>query len=167
MQKMGDLITNKSIGQEDQLNISNGSMSVLISSLALSGSFLAKDEAEIEFMTWIVSRDQVILGMGTVGFDLQDMPWSKKEATFSKQKSFLLNVIQRVKSGVDLNLLKYEPKFLQQNVEDFERMISSFLYSHINLENSVVWMPPKEKQLKCEEHGVFLHEHGCVVCNDK
>ena len=109
---MGNLITNKSIGQEDQLNISNGSMSVLISSLALSGSFLAKDEAEIEFMTWIVSRDQVILGMGTVGFDLQDMPWSKKEATFSKQKSFLLNVIQRVKSGVDLNLLKYEPCLL-------------------------------------------------------
>ena len=164
---MGNLITNKSIGQEDHLNISNGSMSVLISSLALSGSYLAKNENEIEFMTWIVSRDQGILGMGTVGFDLQDMPWSENEAIFNKQKAFLLSVIQRVKSGVDLNALRYKPKFLQQNIEAFEKMISSFLYSHIKKENTLVWMPPKEKQLKCEEHGVFLHEHGCVVCNDK
>ena len=163
---MGNLITNESIGQEDHLNISNGSMSVLISSLALSGSYLAKNENEIEFMTWIVSRDQGILGMGTVGFDLQDMPWSENEAIFNKQKAFLLSVIQRVKSGVDLNALRYKPKFLQQNIEAFEKMISSFLYSHIKKENTLVWMPPKEK-LKCEEHGVLLHEHGCVVCNDK
>ena len=163
---MGNSITNKSVGQQDYLKISNGSMSVLISSLALSGSYLAQDEIEIDFMTWIVSRDQGILGTGTVGFDLQDMPWSEKEATFRKQKAFLLNVTQRVKSGVDLNCLSYKPKFLQQNIEAFEKMISSFLYSHIKKENTLVWMPPKEK-LKCEEHGVLLHEHGCVVCNDK
>ena len=164
---MGNLITNKSIGQEDYLNISNGSMSVLISSLALSGSHLAKEETEIEFMTWIVSRDQGILGMGTVGFDLQDMPWSEKEALFKKQKEFLLSVIQRIRSGEDLSLLNYKPKHLQKNIEAFEQLISSFLYSHIKIENPLVWMPPKEKQLKCERHGVLLHEHGCVVCNDK
>jgi len=118
-------------------------------------------------MIWIVSRDQGIPGMGTVGFDLQDMPWSEKEANFNQQKTFLLNVIQRVKSGVDLNLLNYKPKHLQNNIEAFEQMISTFLYGHINLEKSLVWMPPEEKLIKCEEHGVFLHEHGCVVCNDK
>jgi len=66
-----------------------------------------------------------------------------------------------------LNLLNYKPKHLQKNIEAFEQMISTFLYGHINLEKTLVWMPPEEKLIKCEEHGVFLHEHGCVVCNDK
>ena len=150
---MGNLITIKAVNQDIYLNISNGSMSALISALALSGSSLAKEDFQIKFMIWIVSRDQGILGMGTVGFDLEEMPWSNNEAIFNQQKAFMLKVIQRVRLGLDLHLLSYEPQFLGTHIETFKILVESFLFSHVNPDITLTWMPPKETQLRCAMHG--------------
>jgi len=118
-------------------------------------------------MSWIVSRDQGVLGMGTVSFDLQDMPWSENESVFNQQKSFVLKVIQRVKTEQDLSVLEYNTELLRKNIEAFEQMVSSFQFENVDSSNSLIWMPAKRKNVKCKTHSVFLHEHGCVVCNDK
>lgn len=147
--------------------MSNGGTSVFINALALSGSHLALDDFEIELISWIVARDQNVSGIGTVGFDLQEMPWSQDEDIFQQQKDFVLKIIQRAKTEQDLQALSYNAEFLHNFLERFESMINSFLLENVNAEDSPLSIPTENNHLKCDVHGVFLHEQGCVICNDK
>ncbi|MGG3507727.1 hypothetical protein ABES58_19860 [Paenibacillus lautus] len=60
----------------DSLHMSNGLTSVFIEVLAISGSQLAKTNRERELIIWLAQRDQAIVGIGTVGFDIDEMPWT-------------------------------------------------------------------------------------------
>lgn len=51
----------------------------------LSGSELAKTNREKEFIIWLAQRDQNVVGRGTVGFDLDEMPWIEDD--FPEMKS--------------------------------------------------------------------------------
>jgi hypothetical protein len=87
---MGNRIKNrKNYSQEEYLSkslkMSNGLTSVFISVLSLSASRLAKTEREIDFAIWLASHDQAIVGSGTVGFDISDIPWSMENFDAEKK----------------------------------------------------------------------------------
>ncbi|WP_411906880.1 hypothetical protein [Rhizobium mayense] len=48
---------------------------VFMEVLAIAASALAQARSEQAFASWIASRDQAVLGLGAVGFDIAEMPW--------------------------------------------------------------------------------------------
>ncbi|GCF10136.1 hypothetical protein [Dictyobacter arantiisoli] len=96
---MGNRITNECVESSESLKMSNGLTSVMISLLVLSGSALAEREHEKLLIVWFASRDQALSGMGTVGFDLNEIPWTAEQ--FEAEKHFLLAVIRRAQSMQD------------------------------------------------------------------
>lgn len=162
---MANYIHNEKAGSEYDIDINNVYTDSFISSLAISGSLLAKEPAEIDLITWICSRDQGVVGTGVVGFDVAEMPWSVDKDVFIQQKKFLLNVVERAKSKSDKEVLGYEinetsVKFLSQ----FIASITAFKYEFVTGKRKW-WIPPDPDLKKCPVHNVYLHVEGCVVCN--
>ena len=71
---MANHIHNEKAGPEYDIDINNVYTDSFISSLVVSGSFLAKSSIEIDLITWLCSRDQGVVGTGIVGFDIDEMP---------------------------------------------------------------------------------------------
>lgn len=163
---MSNTISNQQSTSNSDLHLSNGATSVLICFLAMAGSQLAQRECEIDLITWLSSRDQGILGSGVVGFDLSELPWSRLEDEFRHQKIFLANVIDRIQLGLDAPLVDYDPPHLDVLASGLLELLSSFEFSMINASQPEWWLLPSPTQEKCDTHRVFLHEAGCVVCND-
>ena len=63
---------------KDDLNMSNGGTSVFINVLCLRGERLAETESQKHFMVFLAEKNQNVCGIGTVGFDIVDMPWDKE-----------------------------------------------------------------------------------------
>ncbi len=164
---MANVISNDSADESVFLQLSNGGMSVVVSTLALSGSHLAKEKHEIDLVTWIASRDQGVLGSGVVGFDLVDLPWAKTEEAFGQQKQFMLRVIGRIREKEDFCHLDYDPPYVDEYMDKLEILFTSFLFRHVGDEEPSWWLPPDEQLTKCEKHGLYMHVSGCVVCNDQ
>ncbi len=162
---MANYIHNEKAGPEYDININNAYTEVFISSLAVSGSFLAKESAEVDLITWICSRDQAVLGNGVVGFDIDEMPWSAKAEVFVKQKIFLLKVVERAKNNTDKEALGYEINETSVNfLNQFMVSISAFKYEFVTGLQEW-WIPPDPDLKKCAVHNVYLHVEGCVVCH--
>lgn len=62
----------------EPLRMTNTGTSVFMDVIVLSGSELAATNREKEFVIWLAQRDQNIVGRGTVGFHIEEMPWKKK-----------------------------------------------------------------------------------------
>jgi hypothetical protein len=165
---MANIITNKHWNTSEVLPMRNGLTSVVISLLALNGSALAATDAEKELVVWLASHDQNCFGIGAVGFDLSDIPWTTER--FEAEKSFLLNVIRRAKSKQDWVLLRYEPRedWVYDCLEMLHQMISHFFKEYINPRSALNWQVKKPATfIVCQKHGVLHHLNGCVVCNDE
>ncbi len=83
----------------DSLRMSNGLTSVFIEVLVISGSLLATTYREKEIIIWLAQRDQSVVGIGTVGFDIDEMPWTVD--SFEREKEFVLYTISAAKEGQD------------------------------------------------------------------
>ena len=165
---MANHITHKCVDASESLMMSNGLTSVVVSLLVLSGSALAESEREKLLIVWFASRDQALSGMGTVGFDLNEIPWTAEQ--FEAEKHFLLAVIRRAQSMQDWGRLCYEPRedWALTRLEKLAQMISHFPVTCINQEIALeqqAWWRPAEFVL-CPKHGALQHAMGCVVCND-
>jgi hypothetical protein len=165
---MANRITNDCVDVSESFKMSNSLTSVVISLLALSGSALAESEHEKLLIVWFASRDQAISGRGTVGFDLNEIPWTVEQ--FEAEKHFLLSVIRRAQSMQDWGRLSYEPRedWALTCLEELAHMISHFPATCINPQIALdqqAWWRPAEFVL-CPKHGVLQHTMGCIVCND-
>jgi hypothetical protein len=148
--------------------MSNGLTSVVISLFLLSGSALAESEREKLLIVWFASRDQALSGLGTVGFDLNEIPWTVEQ--FEAEMHFLLAVIRRAQSMQDWGRLCYELRedWALARLEKLAQMISHFPVTCINpqiaLDQPASTMPAEF--VLCPKHGALQHAMGCVVCND-
>lgn len=150
------------------LAMSNGLTSVFVGVLAIAMSALAKSELEKYIAVWVASHDQAIFGRGVVDFDVCDAPWSL--GTFKTDKKFMLNAIQAAASKLDWDRLGYSPSepSVLQSLATFQMLVENFLEDDILPASEWAWQfgvePGKFEQ--CAKHGVYLHSHGCVLCND-
>lgn len=61
-----------------------------------------------EMTIWLAQQDQSIVGIGTVGFDIDEMPWTID--TFEEEKDFMLRMISNAIKGTGWGKLSYEPR---------------------------------------------------------
>jgi len=163
---MGNRITNNYSDSDNSMKMSNGATSVFVSAIALSGSVLARSKEEIDLIVWLSGCDQNVLGSGTVGFDLSQLPWAKNEAKFNEQVEFIFRVVERINTKEDLGVLSYEPRFLIKNMADFSKLLREFRYQYIDFESELWPLEPDVFGKRCSKHRVYMHCAGCVVCND-
>jgi hypothetical protein len=158
----------------ESFTMSNGATSVFISVLVISGSLIAKTEREKELIIWLAEHDQSIRGVGTVGFSIDDLPWTKNG--FKNEKSFLLEVIKVSQLKIGWNILEY--KLNEEHIflflDNFNKMISKFNEDCINEEKYTEWiklwddpeMGMPIKFSKCTIHETYLSWAGCIICNE-
>lgn len=155
------------------IQMSNGLTDVFINVLVLSGSLSAHTADEKRLIVWLAEKDQSKAGMGTVGFDICDMPWNKD--TFAENKHFLLNVIEAAKSKTSWKLLDYKPneKLLFPCLDRFSELISAMDCVNINPAALKEWLAAADSNdpalsgfPKCPKHGALLSCFGCQICNN-
>lgn len=128
----------------ESLSMSNGLTSVFMDVLVLSGSALADSAREKELIIWLAQQDQSIVGIGTVGFGIEDMPWTVEH--FEQERAFMNKTIQGAIHGLGWERLSYEPRkdWVIRCLEHFRVMINTFSRSYINEANYLEWAEVEE-----------------------
>jgi hypothetical protein len=150
------------------IRMSNGLTSVFVSVLALAVSELAETDGQREFAVWFASHDQRVSGLGTVGFDVSELPWSLD--TFAADREFVLRGIHAAKMRAGWERLGYEPReeWVQHCLDQFRAMVDAFAIEHAARSEAAVWPYGRPTQLvHCPVHQVYQHEYGCVLCSDQ
>lgn len=172
----GEIIMGNSVWYRDDpgyISMSNGLTDVFINVLVLSGSRIAKTDDEKRLIVFLAEKDQSVVGIGTVGFDICEIPWNIDN--FSENKAFMLNVIQSAKNKLDWENLDYPPneEMLFPVLDEFSFLISKINASDIEEGRLEEWIAEAESDdpilcgfPKCEKHGVLLSCFGCQVCNN-
>lgn len=154
--------------------MSNGLTAVFIDVLVLSGSRLARTEQEKRLTIWLAEKDQSKVGVGTVGFDLMDMPWDR--GTFEADRSFLRRAIAAAKERLGWGSLDYAPneELLFPCLEQFDRLLSWMDPAEIRQNILSEWLAAAEASdpvlcgfPTCPRHQTLLTVFGCHVCNNE
>ncbi len=153
--------------------MSNGLTDVLIDVLVLSGSRLAQTVDERRLIVWLAEKDQSKVGIGTVGFDIREMPWNIER--FEENRQFMLKTVELAQNRIDWKNLDYAPdeKMLFPVLQQFSEMISK-LTAECVLSNALgEWILAADKNdpvlcdfPRCEKHGALLSCFGCHICNN-
>ncbi len=150
----------------DAIHMSNGLTAVLIDTLSLSGSQLAQTVEQKHLIIWLSEKDQSKVGIGTVGFDICEMPWNIQ--TFEQDKAFLIKTASEVKNKLMWEYLDYIPnkKLLFPCIDKWIELLSKMKKEYIQPEILQEWLAEEELfYRKCPKHHTFLTVFGCHVCN--
>jgi hypothetical protein len=161
---MSNLITCERADGAPSLQLSNGSMSVLISVLLLAGSDLAESLWERELVVWLAEHDQGIYGGGVVGFDLDEIAWSPGD--LAAQRAFLLRVIDLARARHRWDVLDYDPPFVADQLLQLRAMVERYPEAAVAEGRAWQWWGDPPTGERCPRHDVLLHAGGCAICND-
>lgn len=157
---------------DEVLNMNNVGTAVFISVLTLAGSALAQTQRDKEFVIWLAEHDQAVIGLGTVGFDISEMPWT--QTNFEAEKHFLIRVIEAAQAKTGWNLLDYQPGGkLLSHLATFHHLVSQVTLGYVDPAHYHRWLDVAPEYAvpagypRCPQHQVLLHWHGCVICNDR
>jgi len=164
---MSNSIVGKSDPKTLMVRMNNGATDVVIALLVMSGSENARRLSEIELSVSLAAKDQSIYGRGCIGFDIRDLPWAIERTEFQKDKEFLLKVVRIASNGSYSDRLDYEPglEFIRSCFEDLQLLLKELEYEDINDKTVDRKLMPQPPYRKCETHGCYLHQEGCVICN--
>ena len=166
---MGNAFTHPRYGNDGRLKLSNGATDVFLGVLLVSGSRLVQHAWQRRMVAYLASRDQAVIGMGTVGFDLSEMPWSR--SGFSQEKAFMLEVVQDAWTHLGHGVLAFgtPPETLRGWLEQFRMLMLHLLPEHLDrfeADADPNWACEFElDQGVCATHGVLHSEFGCLICN--
>lgn len=170
---MANFISNDKGGRDLSFSMSNGYTTVVLAAILVAGSELAENRWQKLLMVWLAEHDQSIFGSGTVGFDLDEIAWTKEN--FAKEKSFLLDAVELAQKKHRWEVLGYSPgpktgAFLKQ----FADLLDTYLPTYV--ESDKPWcskFSPKgveeffqDDLKKCPKHDIYMHIDGCLICND-
>lgn len=167
---MGNIIRlDENTPVDDWICMSNGATDVFINVLALSGSALAETAEEKRLVVWLSEKDQK-LGLGTVGFDVVEMPWQRE--TFSSDKAFVLRMIDAAENKLNWEKLDYMPNHVSQNLRKFREYIEKMTEQDIDDSAAAQWLgaagnddPVNCGFPRCQKHDTLLTFLGCQICN--
>lgn len=150
---------------------SNGIMDVLLTTIGLSGSYLAEQWYEKDLIVWLMEKDQSVVGLGTVGFDVSEIPWQK--SYFQEQKEFLYKTLQCTKKCVGWDTLDYTPNkaLLFEKIDVLQKMLEKMVWEDVDYKAIQDWYeacdmtePMKNGYPVCEKHEILLSVYGCIAC---
>ena len=169
---MGNVVTlNGNTPVSESLHMSNGLTSTFIDVFGLSGSRLATNDIEKRLIVWVLEKDQSAVGIGTVGFEICDMPWELD--CFEDNRKFIISVLEGMKSRLGWETLNYlvNEELLFPRIEQFKNLLLKMTAKDINLAEIKWWLeepsdndPLLNRFPKCPKHEVLLSIHGCHVC---
>lgn len=169
---MGNVIKLGSVPSSENICMSNGLTSVFVDILSLSGSHMARTVDEKRLITWLSEKDQTKIGIGTIGFDICDMPWNPK--TFENDKAFFLKVIEQAKNKSGWNQLTYMPneELVFSVLSQFKNLVSQLTVNMVNPMMLDEWLMDKDLDDPvhcdfplCPKHHILLTFWGCLFCN--
>lgn len=174
---MGNVISFNSTVSDDSLSMSNGLTDVLIDYLLISGSELAVSKSEKRMIVFLAEKQQTVIGIGNVDFDIIAMPW--QAFSFEADKAFLLKVVDYARSlsfqDNTWGKLGYKPnrEHIDYALNGFETLIKRMTVNDIDENNLQEWLSYSKKDdpvncdyPKCHKHGVIMSCWGCKLCND-
>lgn len=157
---------------EDSLKMSNGLTAVFIDVMTLAGTRVAQIEDEKRLIVWLAEKDQSVVGIGTVGFDIREMPWNTER--FEENKRFMLSVVEAAENGTDWDKLGYQPnrEMLFPALKKFAEMISQMTAADVDENKTREWLSAAEADdpvlcgfPRCPKHETLLTCFGCLFCN--
>ena len=165
------------IFKEKDFSMSNGLTDVFIDYLLISGSKIANSISEKRIVVFFAEKQQSIVGIGNVGFDITEIPWEK--GTFEGDKQFILKTIEYAKELINtdyvINIFSYETssESLIKIFNEFINLIEQMSVEYIDENNLYEWIASSDSSdpinigfPKCEKHEIMLSLYGCKICND-
>lgn len=142
--------------------MSNGLTAVFIATIVIAASSQAVSSTQKRITIWLASRDQAMLGLGTVGFDIAELPWDL--ATFVEDRGFLAHSVDRASNQFGWEVLGYTPdaEVLFSKLQQFRRLLEHLKVADL----SPAQYDDVDEFIKCPTHNAYLHRGGCVICND-
>lgn len=156
----------------DTISMSNSLTSVFIDVLTLAGSRLAQTVDEKRLIVWLAEKDQSKVGIGTVGFDICEMPWNTEN--FEENKCFMLKVIEAAENRTDWEKLDYQPneEHIFWALKEFAELITQMMAKDVDEKAVREWLDGAEGDdpvlcgfPKCPKHGVLKTLWGCLFCD--
>jgi hypothetical protein len=152
------------------IKLSNMGTSALLIMLVLSGTALARTDAEKNLIVFLAEHDQTYRGLGMVGFSLNEMPWDLD--AFDDQIRFMIGVIDGTLARTNWDKVeKFTPQisFYDPLLVQMKGMFSELRADDVEIATEVdEWLSPDE-YLICDKHHVLKYEfadgHECIVCN--
>ena len=164
---MGNTITSEHVPGSASLHMSNGLTSVVTDMLVLVGCDRAQTDWERKFVYWLVCHDQSRIGSGVVGFDVAQMGWTRDD--FEAERRFVLELVDAAIAKRGWERLPYSPRedWALDALGQLRTLVSAFTADAIGKVREDDWVPAElPLHGTCEVHGVYLHEVGCIICND-
>jgi hypothetical protein len=149
------------------ISMSNARTSLFTFAMSLAASTLAREDSEREFAVWFAARDQAVFGMGTVDFDVSEIPWQPN--SFAADRDFIIRAIDRAKMGEDWKRYGWRIGALDDEFDAFRELVASFALADATPDPDRPWNisdSPNHFRL-CERHAVYQHAYGCPLCNDQ
>jgi len=169
---MGNSISN--FNQQKIVSLSNGATSVLYEVILLAGSKIAKTTWEKKIMIWIAERDQSIVGLGIVGFDITKLGWSKSK--FYQQKEFMITILSNAIKNKEWKKLDYNPneEIITNKLKEVLDIFENLMIDEISEEKRKWYKEPSDEELnqKCKIHNIYLNNlstqesQRCQLCNN-
>lgn len=159
---------------EDSLKMNNGLTAVFIDVITLAGSRLARTVDENRLIVWLAEKDQSVVGIGTVGFDIREMPWNTE--SFEENKRFMLKVIKAAENKTDWEKLGYKPneEHIFWALKKFAELITQMTADDVDENAKKEWLGAAESDdpvlcgfPKCPKHGILLTCFGCLFCDSE
>ena len=163
---MGNIIATRDQPPERWVRLSNGATDAVLGVLVIAGSDLAATPWQRRLISWLAGRDQTIFGRGAVGFDLEDLGWSK--ADFAAEQEFLRRVIATAATGHRWAALGYEPRreVVIEHLARLDALVRDLPHGAADQPTDRFW-PDGDPTALCPAHRVLLHPDGCLLCNDR
>lgn len=167
LRSVANQITNNRVPGSIPLRMSNGLTAVFFDVLVLAGSDLARTPWEKKLVYWLVQHDPARSGLGVLGFDVAAMGWTRDN--FEREKRFVLSIIDAAHRRHGWDRLPFSPRErdLFDALERLRGFVEEFSPDALDQLPDGTWIPdelPDERL--CKAHRVYLHETGCIVCND-
>lgn len=147
--------------------MSNARTAVVLDVLALAACDLATTDWQKRFAYWIVQHDQSRVGLGVVGFDVAVMGWTTEH--FDQQHAFVLAVIDAALAKHAWDRLPFVPtdESVLPPLTKLRHLVAAFTREHVRPASETDWSPDELPTYgTCSSHRVYVHETGCIVCND-
>src|SRR6185437_7986728 len=144
--------------------LTNGGTDVFLSLMQFALSDLASSDWEQALALWFAWHDQNLVGLGVMGFSLEEVHWDA--AQFPEQKAFLLRAIDSALAGYRRAELCYDPPYVDLYLREYREIVEPFeLPADFQSTGLYGWPGPDDPDERCPKHGVHCSLYGwCRVC---
>lgn len=162
---MANVFTRRRDSGATPVRMSNGTTAVVFDAIAIAGCARARTDWERAAVLWLIEHDQARIGLGMAGFDVGELAWTRDG--FPEQHAFVLAVLEDAAAGVGWDRLPFAPgEGIPATLRELQALFAGFTSAMIvegERKPAALALPEAGA---CEVHGTYLHELGCIVCND-